>query len=426
MLNGRTNGMHLLVVVLAILLVGSVVTVWRVHARSSSYKKHKHVNQRQELTQPAHVQQQQQMQQPQVQPQQKQQEPQQQQQQQQQAPTQQRLEWQQHQQRQQKKANRALESPFGAPSRLVCWIYTTMNPRHAAFEEAFCGYQRLALLTAYVHLSRRCRFQFVHPRNLHQFLPPCLASCDFSKADPVLLEDYCKYAVLAHRGGIWISPNAIVVQDLSALFFQLRHAYRARCRRTDTEALPIAVVSGKRLASSAYQSVGVPNDSVLMCEAGNPVMHKISLALQQTITSFPHSGSYAFSRFAPKMLLQYSMPSAYGKLARSVRVLDGAYGGLTDACGKCIQLETLMSKHSVCLAPAHMHWLSLDERMLTESRHYGWFLQLDEQRVVHSDMWVAEVYKTALRFTSGSSALAIHEAANPLAPAWTVLGRTKT
>ncbi len=307
-------------------------------------------------------------------------------------------------------------TPMGGGTTV--WIYTTMVPSHASFHEAFCGYQRLALHTAYRNVGGDSEIRFLHPNNIHRFLPVSPSSATLLSADPQLLADYCKYSILAYYGGVWLTPNTIVLNDMHALFHSKRAEYLQECERSGLLPSPFAMLAGHRETSSAYQAVGVPNDSVVMCESGNPVMEQIALALKRTLASYPVYRSYGFARQATKMLLAQSAPSQGGAAARSVCVLEGGVGGMVDACGKCVRLRTLFSKSYGCHAASNVHWLSLDELGLLDSRHYGWFLRLDEEAVLSSEMWVSYIFQMALRYVDGSSTLSIAGSENPVLRLW--------
>lgn len=301
---------------------------------------------------------------------------------------------------------------------VTVWIYTTITPDHASFEEAFCGFQRLALRSAFVNIGPHVDFQFVHPHNVRTFLPPDVAAFNVTKADPQLLEDCCKYSILSRFGGVWLSPNTVVVQRVLDLFDAMRSAYDAYCKTQAIQQYPFVMLSGYREASSAYQTAGVPNDSFLVCERGNPAIQAIARVLERMLIAHPSHSSYAFSRQAPKMLLRYSTPSDAGAVARSICVLGEKFGGVTDACGRCIQLDTLFAKNYQCQAAKQLYWLSLDERSLLASRFYGWLVNLDEQAILHGDMWISQLYNRALHSVDGTSSAIIHGSEHPLSGLW--------
>lgn len=205
---------------------------------------------------------------------------------------------------------------------------------------------------------------------------------------------------------------------MQALFQTKRGEYLHECARNGLQPSPFAMLAGHRETSSAYQVAKVPNDSVVMCESGNPVMVRIAHELERSLSSYPVRRSYGFARQATKMLLAQSMPSHSGGTARSVGVLEGGVGGMVDACGNCVRLRTLLSKSYGCHVASNAHWLSLDELHLLKSRHYGWFLRLDEEAVLASELWVSYIFRKALRYVGGSSTLSIAGAANPALPIW--------
>jgi hypothetical protein len=296
------------------------------------------------------------------------------------------------------------------------------------FEDAFSGYQRLALLTLFIRGEGKHPIYFVHRGNWHTLLPNMGSIAQTEKMDSALLYDYIKYQLLAYYGGFWITPETIVTADLHTLFDTTCRA--ARKSPVIPSDVPLAIMAGHMVVTSAYQTVEVPNDTCILCEPGNPVLLKIARALQTILARNPNYSAFAFDGFAGKMLLRYSMVSAYGSLARSIVRLNPRVNGTITTCNQCVPPSDYFALSPTCFPLSTTQWFVIDRERVRTTHRLKFFVSMTEEAILHSTMWITLLYQYALGLTdridqfapcsegARSTTIAVHAMHNPLRANW--------
>lgn len=295
------------------------------------------------------------------------------------------------------------------------------------FDTVFYGYQRLALLTMFMNCRGHHQIIFIHRENWHLYLPNLGNAFNVETLDKNLLHDYVKYQILAYYGGFWLTPDTVVTCDLQSYFNSI--CKKAR-KSSLTPSSPLIVVSGKKKKTSAYQTVNIIDDSCLLCEPRNPVMLKIANKLQTIITHYSNYSAYTFDNFACTMLFRYSVPLAYGKLAKSIIRLDSFINGTVDSCNRCVTVSDYFSQRPTCLPHQETKWFVINRDIIHKTKNYHWFLKMTEESIIHSSMWITLLFQYALKIIpnlnqfsdcsvgSKSPTIAIQFINNPLQKFW--------
>ena len=219
-----------------------------------------------------------------------------------------------------------------------------------------------------------------------------------------------------------------MVQDLHQFFQET--VTRARESPLTPPETPLAVVAGSVTMNSGFETVRVPDESCILCEPRNPVLVKMADMLQTIITRFPNFSAYTFDGFCGKLLRRYTLVGSYGRLARSVIRLNGNINGTLDACGRCITVHDLFAQAPTCMPSPHLQWFVLDRERISETLNYQWFLNITEDAILHSTMWITLIFQYALGMTTqldsfaacsgggGRLAISVEPLNNPLRVPW--------
>ena len=265
------------------------------------------------------------------------------------------------------------------------------------FDTVFYGYQRLALLTMFMNCKGNHQILFIHRENWHTYLPNLGKALNVETLDKQLLHDYVKYQILAYYGGFWLTPDTIVTCNLQSYFDST--CKKAR-KSTLTPSSPLLLVAGKKKKTSSYQTVEILDDSCLLCEPKNPVMLKIANYLQTIITHYSNYSGYNFDNFACTMLFRYSIPAAYGKLARSIIRLNSFVNGTVNSCNNCVTVSDYFSQRPTCIPHSETKWFVINRELIHKTKNYQWFLKMTEESIIHSSMWITLLFQYSLKIIS--------------------------
>lgn len=274
------------------------------------------------------------------------------------------------------------------------------------FSDVFRGYQRLALLSLHLAFGQKHKIIFVHKGNWHKFVPG-MSSCVpegngmmfGDTLEDTMRLDYVKSYILAHYGGYWFPPDALVVRTDIHQWLNDTVLPRAKAEPHVHLDTPMLVVGGIREVQHGNSTEWFKDDSVLFAEPRNPVMIALAERMRWIVSTSSSQTDYNTRNWFTKALHVYSSPQFHGQIARSVVVLPPEFSGGVDDEHVPVTAEQLFRQRPLDHLPhPETRWLVVDtpDRRITSYPRYEWFAYLTEDAIVQSTLWISMLYRQAI------------------------------
>ena len=272
------------------------------------------------------------------------------------------------------------------------WIYYE-NPTNSRYWSSFHGRRNNLDIPAYMFLvfnsiQKNCsNFNFIilNKDNLKYFINDTNLDLNPNSKIPYILRlNFIKYYILYHYGGIWLD-QCLVLKDLSYLYNRLENYDVIGFGCDDDE---------YRCTLNKMR----PRDDVLFAIKESNLMRKCYNDIKIVTENYYNYPSFEFKNGGCQILWNNLDALAIeGKL--SFYQFNSEYDGTRDYNNKIITAENLVSlNYTKFLNKKNLHFVIFDHKSLYKNFDYQWFLRLNIEQLMKSNMWFIYLYRESINY----------------------------
>ena len=196
------------------------------------------------------------------------------------------------------------------------------------------------------------------------------SNCPFNwhdhKINKKLKLDYLKYFLLFHYGGIWLKPSTIVFKNFDIFTEKLNtnDIITIGCEPENTNCNEFKILGSRK---------------------GAPIIEDLLNSISQKLKMYIND--YTFINY--DILFLKNSVISYSKYH-----FNQEYNGTIDINDRQITYENLLSNNDTYFKNNdNLIFLEVDNTLISKYHYYKWFLRLDKQQILESDVWISKLLK---------------------------------
>ena len=231
--------------------------------------------------------------------------------------------------------------------------------------------------------NQHLQVEVLTPYNLVKFLPQLDLNIALDKKIPLYLRKHLiATGLLYHYGGIWMDPSTILLCDLRDILKKLEF----------NDVIAFGCASEEYRCQNSYL---LPNLQVYASKAGNHLMKQCFIDIHNHFQK--NNSNFEFNNPCVEIIrnnLKYFVEEGKIKYFQ----YSSKYNGSRDHLGKLITLDNLLSIHETRLmCDDCAFFIVIDYQRLMLNKNLEWFRRMSESQILNSNLWISELFRTALR-----------------------------
>ena len=245
------------------------------------------------------------------------------------------------------------------------------------------SYVQLCLYSLYKHCHSDFNIKIVHPQNIKKYLPDL--SIDMGPNSTIDLHkriDLISFMLLYQYGGVWMTPNTIVLKSLKPF-----HQLLQKCQ---------LVVMG---SPPDYYRQDItylkPARNFMVARPRLKIMKLCASEISKMITSYNYPG-YTFDQDGNCVFWKFLKQSVYFDNLELLH-LKAEFDGTRDYQQRLITNQHLFSQNQTrFLNDQRVSFVSLNHTEIQQKIEYKWFLRMSIYQILNSSLWIGYLFRQAL------------------------------